>query len=852
MRLIFWVLLSVAFGAAANAAEPTCSAYQQKVAPNSPQCFETATDLQDTDIVYGVQGTGPSRSNQSVKIPISQLKDVAAGAAPVQSVAGREGDVTLSTTDISGLGTIATQGAGSVAITGGAISGADVSASTVTSTGGTATGTLAQREADRGLGPQDFAGFYGDAWQFTHTVTVSGTALTMTQSGWQSTDIGKIIIIPFAGQSASVGYLTSVPVTSGGTGYTGCPTFTVSGSGGDSTKTLLSCTLSGGALQSVVIIYGGDKWPVSGTTVSLSGGGGTGATLGTPTVKAYIEPLVTTISAVNSGTSITLGSPALTPLTSVSVPITYGHDDAPAINAAIADAASKLGGRVVFPTGKRFLFASTITLPNSAGVTLEGAGVAQTVLYAGAAMTNGVYKDNTPLFSISGLGSNGTIKHLTIDCNRLVTNCLNLQTARSQKLQDVNVFNAAPNYVAASANILLGNSTNNSYNNTYSDIVVQNSAAMYAGNGDLPTYGIKAVNHTDSVFYNPYIIGTGASAIYTDTASDNVSFFSPHIYNPTQSSTNYSYIPIYGMQLNTMAHVFNPQFDACCRVSGIEIIGSNVSVFGGRYNDPLSAVSSVTKGIHVNSGVNYATVVGFNSHGLPAANGVVFDTPLGTASASAANNGGWNFGNFGVGNTVTGLYAACSGSFNTCSGNYSFAIGASNTTSTTGAVAMGQNASDVNLAASGCRTFAQTRWGSTNGVPEVADCEMFVATTDGTTPTRITVGGGAVTNSNSFRLNVPNTTATCEAKVDVVDTANVANHGSFHLTSLVSGRNSGGTFAVDSAGTWATDYLAPGLSGLGAPVVSADTTNKQFAFTVTGLSGKTLHWAMHQTCQING
>ena len=148
MRLIFWVLLSVAFGAAANAAGPTCSAYQQKVAPNSPQCFEAATDLQDTDIVYGVQGTGPSRSNQSVKIPISQLKDVAAGAAPVQSVAGRDGDVTLSTTDISGLGTIATQSAASVAITGGTITGAAVSGAVVTATGSTTARTLADRFAD--------------------------------------------------------------------------------------------------------------------------------------------------------------------------------------------------------------------------------------------------------------------------------------------------------------------------------------------------------------------------------------------------------------------------------------------------------------------------------------------------------------------------------------------------------------------------------------------------------------------------------------------------------------------------------------------------------------------------------
>jgi hypothetical protein len=52
----------------------------------------------------------------------------------VTSVAGRTGTVTLSTSDISGLGTIATQAANSVAITGGLISGTTVSGITVDST----------------------------------------------------------------------------------------------------------------------------------------------------------------------------------------------------------------------------------------------------------------------------------------------------------------------------------------------------------------------------------------------------------------------------------------------------------------------------------------------------------------------------------------------------------------------------------------------------------------------------------------------------------------------------------------------------------------------------------------------
>jgi hypothetical protein len=51
----------------------------------------------------------------------------------VTSVAGRTGDVTLSTSDISGLGTIATQAANNVAITGGAVDGTTIGATTASS-----------------------------------------------------------------------------------------------------------------------------------------------------------------------------------------------------------------------------------------------------------------------------------------------------------------------------------------------------------------------------------------------------------------------------------------------------------------------------------------------------------------------------------------------------------------------------------------------------------------------------------------------------------------------------------------------------------------------------------------------
>ena len=55
----------------------------------------------------------------------------------VTSVAGRSGAVTLSTSDISGLGTIATQNANNVAITGGAVDGTTIGSTTATTVRGT-------------------------------------------------------------------------------------------------------------------------------------------------------------------------------------------------------------------------------------------------------------------------------------------------------------------------------------------------------------------------------------------------------------------------------------------------------------------------------------------------------------------------------------------------------------------------------------------------------------------------------------------------------------------------------------------------------------------------------------------
>lgn len=83
-----------------------------------------AITLAASGVAAGTYGTATS-----VPVVVVNEKGLVTGVTqqaitfPVTTVAGRTGEITLSTTDISGLGTMATQSASSVAITGGTIDG---------------------------------------------------------------------------------------------------------------------------------------------------------------------------------------------------------------------------------------------------------------------------------------------------------------------------------------------------------------------------------------------------------------------------------------------------------------------------------------------------------------------------------------------------------------------------------------------------------------------------------------------------------------------------------------------------------------------------------------------------------
>ena len=151
----------------------------------------------------------PSFTVNGVPLGTIQTQAAAGGASGtsvlVQSVAGRTGAVVLSVGDVSGLGSIATQSAGAVAIAGGSIAGADLSGSNVTITpplGGSIIDTFANW-----IGRQYYnTGTYGDTIYTESAIVTVNTGshnYTITGLTFTSSDIGKLITVGAAGGGGS-------------------------------------------------------------------------------------------------------------------------------------------------------------------------------------------------------------------------------------------------------------------------------------------------------------------------------------------------------------------------------------------------------------------------------------------------------------------------------------------------------------------------------------------------------------------------------------------------------------------------------------------------------------------------
>jgi hypothetical protein len=122
---------------------------------------------------------------------------------------------------------------------------------------------------------------FGTLWTANTAVTIgqqiyfSNRLYTVTASGTTHASTAPTI----------TGAIASIPVTSGGTGYTSSPTFTVSApdvTGGN--LAVVTAVVSGGVVTSLTISSGGTGY-INPPTISFTGGGGTGLVLGTPVLQ---------------------------------------------------------------------------------------------------------------------------------------------------------------------------------------------------------------------------------------------------------------------------------------------------------------------------------------------------------------------------------------------------------------------------------------------------------------------------------------------------------------------------------------------------------------------------------------
>ncbi|EIY2761543.1 TPA: hypothetical protein MAA82_004088 [Klebsiella pneumoniae] len=90
-------------------------------------------------------------------------------------------------------------------------------------------------------------------------------------------DIEGVTFLNNAGHDIAFGggRLQSIAVTAGGSGYTTAPTVTISGGGG--TGALATATVSGGSVTKISVLYKGFGYTTA-PTIAISGGGGSGAT----------------------------------------------------------------------------------------------------------------------------------------------------------------------------------------------------------------------------------------------------------------------------------------------------------------------------------------------------------------------------------------------------------------------------------------------------------------------------------------------------------------------------------------------------------------------------------------------
>lgn len=240
-------------------------------------------------------------------------------------------------------------------------------------------------------------------------------------------------------------------------------------------------------------------------------------------------------------------------------------------------------------------------------------------------------------------------------------------------------------------------------------------------------------------------------------------------------------------------------------------------------------------------------VAGFQSRALGSASVAIGNTAHADGAASVAIGG--------VTNNVTAANGAAIGGSNlTVSAQYGAALGGqSNTVSSNGGVALGGQANTVNgldsvaignNAGSLTLPYAFTQgaigFGRTNDAQTIR--AILQAVTTDATPTVVTAGGGTVGTTTILTLPQASFSGSIRGRITAYQHAN-GGGVSFDIKALVfRGANGPGSGNFNVVASSVTLVGSTTSATAWTVTLTADTTNQGLLITVTGETGKTIHW----------
>jgi hypothetical protein len=382
-------------------------------------------------------------------------------------------------------------------------------------------------------------------------------------------------------------------------------------------------------VEALAFFSGGQNYTAP--AVSIEGN----ATLSAISLTAPVaKPLATTIASITGAGTGTLAAPAQQTLAAAAgFVIVAGTDNHDAIqnvfNQTAADGQSSSAVYIpATPPGWCYGFASTVSIPDTYPIGIQGAATDSSVICATAEMSVAFAKGDGFMF----YGS--TLQNFTVDGMKVAATVFAGNCNSTQKWVNVNIKNPAPYGVG----MAIGDGIKNCSGGSHVNEQVLVDRNMYLAQSDLPLIG-RRIRNTDIDFTNGKVIGYSWILDWVDAGGAGTHFTNEHV-----SSTDRSTI-CFRIDAGTIGLIY-PECDRAI-LSGIDINSANVMVSGGLMNTPTGITRPVF-GIRIADSLNFVDVQNWDASRLTLVqNRVKFMGVIGRNVTVADNFGAWPVVGFG-------------------------------------------------------------------------------------------------------------------------------------------------------------------------------------------------------------